>query len=234
MLLYIILAKSPQGSHRYSTHYKMKNLIIVGAGGYAKSVLDSVDHMNFRMIGYIDDIKPKGAMHQGYPVLGNTIDCVEDYQDYVYFVAIGNNRKRREWFLKLKERNLSLINVIDKSALVSVVSDIGEGTFIGKLAILNHGCSVGDNCVINTRALIEHGCHIQDHVNISTNATLNGDVVCEEGCFVGSGTVVNGQLTISEWSLVGSGAVVIKDVKPNTTVVGVPAKEIKSNSDKYN
>lgn len=212
----------------------MKNLIIIGAGGYAKSILDSVDHMNFRMVGYIDDIKPVGDIHQGYPVLGNTIDCIKNYRDYVYFVAIGNNMKRRNWYLKLKERDLSLINVIDKSALVSRVSDIGEGSFIGKLAILNHGCSVGDNCVINTRALVEHGCQIHNHVNISTNATLNGDVICEEGCFVGSGTVVNGQLTIQKWSLVGSGSVVTKDVKERTTVVGVPAKEINSTCDKYN
>lgn len=212
----------------------MKNLIIVGAGGYAKSVIDSVDHMNFRMVGYIDDIKPKGIFHQGHPVLGNTIDCIDRPEEYVYFVAIGNNYKRKMWFEKLKERNLSLINVIDKSALVSHAATIGEGSFIGKLAILNHGSTVGDNCVVNTRALIEHGCRITDHVNISTNATLNGDVICEEGCFVGSGTVVNGQLTIGEWSLVGSGAVVIKDVQPHTTVVGVPAKEIQSTNRKYN
>lgn len=212
----------------------MKKLIIVGAGGYAKSVLDSVDHMNFEMVGYLDDVKPKGADHQGYPVLGSAIDCLPHPEEYVYFVAIGNNNKRKAWFDKLKERNLSLINVIDKSALVSRAATIGEGSFIGKLAILNHGSSVGDNCVINTRALVEHGCHIKDHVNISTNATLNGDVICEEGSFIGSGTVVNGQLTIGTWALVGSGAVVIKDVKPHTTVVGVPAKEIESNSHKYN
>lgn len=212
----------------------MKNLIIVGAGGYAKSVLDSVDHMNFRMVGYIDDIKPIGTEHQGYPILGNMIDCVENPEDYVYFVAIGNNAKRKAWFDNLKQRNLSLINVIDKSALVSYAATIGEGSFIGKLAILNHGSSVGDNCVINTRALIEHGCIINNHVNVSTNATLNGDVVCEEGCFVGSGSVINGQLTIGEWSLVGSGSVVIKNVQAHTTVVGVPAKEILSTNRKYN
>ena len=173
----------------------MKNLIIVGAGGYAKSVLDSLDHMNFRMMGYIDDVKPRGIDHQGFPVLGNSIDCIENINEYVYFVAIGNNAKRKVWFDKLKKRNLSLINVIDKSALVSHAASIGEGCFIGKLAILNHGSSVGDNCVINTRALIEHGCHVMDHVNVSTNATLNGDVICEEGSFVGSGTVINGQLS---------------------------------------
>lgn len=212
----------------------MKNLIIVGAGGYAKSVLDSVDHMNFHMIGYLDDIKKKGESHQGYPILGDSIDDIESPEDYVYFVAIGNNAKRKLWFDRLKARNLSLINVIDKSALVSYAATIGEGSFIGKLAILNHGSSIGDNCVINTRALIEHGCIIKNHVNVSTNATLNGDVVCEEGCFVGSGTVINGQLQIGDWSLVGSGAVVIKDVVPHTTVVGVPAKVIESTNHKYN
>ena len=212
----------------------MKDLIIVGAGGYAKSVLDSVDHMNFRMVGYIDDVKPKGAEHQGFPVLGDSIDCVEHPEGYVYFVAIGNNAKRKSWFDKLKERNLSLINVIDKSALVSHHATLGEGCFIGKLAILNHGSSVGDNCVINTRALVEHGCNIGDHVNISTNATLNGDVCCEDGSFVGSAAVVNGQLTIGTWALVGSGAVVIKNVEAHTTVVGCPAHPIPSTNRKYN
>ena len=212
----------------------MKNLIIVGAGGYAKSVLDSIDYMNFKMVGYIDDIKPKGVEHQGYPIVGNTIDCIEYPEHYVFFVAIGNNSKRKEWFDKLKKRNLSLINVIDKSAIISPAATIGEGCFIGKLAILNHGSSIGDNCVINTRALVEHGCCIKNHVNLSTNSTLNGDVVCEEGSFIGSGTVINGQITIGEWALVGSGAVVTKEVRRHTVVVGIPAKEINSNSHKYN
>ena len=204
----------------------MKNLIIIGAGGYAKSVLDSVDYMNFRMTGYIDDIKPVGTMHQGYPVLGCEIDCLDNPSDYVFFIAIGNNSKRKAWFDKLKERHLSLINVIDKSALVSKAATIGEGSFIGKLAILNHGSSIGDNCVINTRALVEHGCIIKNHVNISTNATLNGDVICEDGSFIGSGTVINGQLTIGEWALVGSGAVVIKDVPAKKTELSIIQTEL--------
>lgn len=212
----------------------MKNLIIVGAGGYAKSVLDSIDYMNFNMVGYIDDIKPIGEIHQGYPILGNDLEGIDDPNNYVYFIAIGNNQKRKKWFIRLKESNLSLINVIDKSALVSRAAKLGEGCFVGKLAILNHGCSVGDNCVINTRALIEHGCVIDCHVNVSTNSTLNGDVICKEGSFIGSGSVVNGQLTIGKWALVGAGAVVINDIEDKYIVAGVPAKRINSSNRKYN
>lgn len=212
----------------------MKNLIIIGAGGYAKSVIDSLDHLNFRLVGFIDDIKPIGGNHQGYPILFNDIIQVENPQDFVYFVAIGHNGKRKRWYDRLKTQGLSLINVIDRTALISPHAELGEGNFIGKLSILNHGSKVGNNCVINTRALIEHGCVIEDHVNVSTNATLNGDVIAKVGSFIGSGTVINGQITIGEWALVGSGAVVIKDVIQRSSVVGIPAREIKSNSKKYN
>mgnify|MGYP001743461025 FL=1 len=212
----------------------MKNLIIIGAGGYAKSVLDSLDYMNFKMEGFLDDIKLVGSEHLGYPIIGSKVEDIKQYSNCVFFVAIGNNAKRKLWFDKLKEHELSLINVIDNSAIVSRHATMGEGCFVGKLAVLNHGCRVGDNCVVNTRSLVEHGCEIGDHVNLSTNSTLNGDVIVKEGGFVGSGAIINGQITVGKWSIVGSGAVVIRDVRPNTTVVGVPAKEILSNSVKYN
>lgn len=86
----------------------MKKLIIVGAGGYAKSVLDSVDHMNFQMVGFLDYIKSKGEKHQGFPILGNTIDCIVNPEDYVYFVAIGNNAKRKIWYLMRRNYTITL------------------------------------------------------------------------------------------------------------------------------
>ena len=35
----------------------MEKLIIIGAGGYAKSVLDSVDYFNYEMVGFLDEYK---------------------------------------------------------------------------------------------------------------------------------------------------------------------------------
>lgn len=212
----------------------MKNLIIIGAGGWAKDVLDSIDYRNFKMIGWLDDIKPAGTEHLGYPVLGCDVETIENYSDYVYFIAIGHNGKRKAWWDKLKAHNLSLINVIDRTAVVSPHAVIGEGNFIGKFTIVSSGASVGDNSIVNTRALVEHGSEIGNHVNLSTCTTLNGDVIVGEGAFVGSGSTVNGQITIGAWALVGSGAVVIKDVAPHKTVVGVPAREIESDNRKYN
>lgn len=202
----------------------MKKLILIGAGGYAKSVLDSLDIYHYDFVGFIDDYK--SGTHLGYKILGDSITSIENPNDYCYFVSIGDNIKRQYWYDTLKQNNLSLINVIDPSAMVSKNATIGTGCFIGKTAIINSDAHIGNNCVVNTKALIEHGCRIQDNVNVSTNSVLNGDVKVEDGVFVGSCSVVNGQLIIGKGSTIGSGSVVVKNVKPYTIVVGVPAKEL--------
>ena len=144
----------------------------------------------------------------------------------MFFVCIGDNKKRKEWYDLLIENNLSVINVIDSSAIVSNNAFIGNGNFVGKMAIINSHAVVGDNCIINTKALIEHGCHIKNYVNISTNTVLNGDVVCEEGSFIGSCSVISGQKCIGSWATVGAGSVVVRDVDNEITVVGCPAYNI--------
>lgn len=207
------------------TTRKMQKLIIIGAGGYAKSVIDSMNLHEYWLCGFIDEYSQKKE-HLGFPIFGKRISDIENPKEYKYFIAIGDNTARKKWYDILKSYDLELITVIDKTAIVSCGSILGEGTFVGKLAIVNNDVHVGNNCVINTKALIEHGSRVYNHVNVSTNASINGDVQIMEGVFVGSSSVLNGQITINEWSTVGSGAVVVRDVEARTTVVGVPAKNI--------
>lgn len=204
----------------------MKELIIIGAGGFAKSVIDSVKLSEYRIVGFLDDYKEEKE-HLGYPILGRGLDELDNREQYCYFIAIGNNQKRRNWYEQLMKHNLAVINVVDPSAIVSKHAVLGEGCFVGKFAVVNSNATIGDNCVINTRALVEHGCIIHDHVNISTNTVLNGDVIVGEETFVGSSSVINGQIKIGKKVMVGAGSVVIKEIPDGATAVGVPAKVIK-------
>lgn len=204
----------------------MYKLILIGAGGYAKSVLDSVDYYNYEMVGFIDEFSVEKE-HLGYPILANSLENLIDMKQYVYFISIGNNKNRKKWYDRLTVNGLKLINVIDKSAIVSAHANIGDGNFVGKMAIINRNAVIGNNCIINTKSLVEHGCIVEDHVNLSTNTIINGDVRIGQGSFIGSCSVTIGQKIIGQWSTVGAGAVVIDSVGDNVTVAGVPAKTIK-------
>lgn len=207
-----------------------RKVVFIGAGGFAKSAIDSLDKDKYEIYGFIDSFKLVGSEHLGFPILAATIDDFKDRDSFCYFVSIGDNKNRTEKYLKLLDYKCKVISIIDKTALISENSKLGNGVFIGKMAIINSHSEIGDNVIINTKALIEHGCTISSNTNISTNTALNGDVIVKSFSFIGSSAVINGQLTIGEYSIVGSGAVVIRNVDPYCVVAGVPAKFIKNSN----
>lgn len=203
----------------------MKKLILIGAGGHAKSVADSIDKSEYELCGFIDSNK-KGT-HLGLPIFGTELEDIPSYEEYSYFVSIGDVGYRKLWFDGIRERGLRIINIVDSSAVISASAKIGIGNFVGKIAVINADAEIGNNNIINTKALIEHECKVGDHNHLSTNSVINGNVVVGNSVFVGSSSVCNGQLKIGSNAVIGSGSVIIKDVPENVTVVGVPARVIK-------
>lgn len=203
----------------------MKDLIIIGAGGFSKSIIDALDNTKYRLVGFIDSYK-KGK-HQNFPILENSLEKLKNKEKYVYFIGIGEPKTRKYFFNLLEKYNLNIINIIDSTAIVSKNTTLGKGIFIGKLVVVNSDAIIEDNVVLNTRALIEHGNKIGKHSNISTNTVLNGDVKVGEETFVGSCTVVNGQIKIGNNSIIGSGSVVIRDIESGVIVAGSPTKLIR-------
>lgn len=207
----------------------MKKLIIIGAGGHAESVIDSIDKEEYNVVGFIDEFTLEKSI-SGINVIGKFLYDIDNVMEYSYFVAIGNNLDRKRWFNELIRNKLEIINVIDKTALISENVEIGRGCFVGKMSIINAGAMIGDNVIINTKSLVEHGSKIESHVNLSTNAVLNGEVYVKECAFIGSSSVTICQKTIGKNAIIGAGAVVINDIPDNVTAVGVPAKVIKQNN----
>ena len=140
-----------------------KKLILIGAGGFAKSVIDSIDEKKYSIEGFIDNIK--SGSHLGYKIFANNLDELENKEDYYYFVSIGDNEKRSYRYKEVIKRNLNIINVIDKTAILSENIIFRRGIFVDKLAIINNDARIVENIVINTKSLIEYGYEIGNNIN---------------------------------------------------------------------
>jgi acetyltransferase-like isoleucine patch superfamily enzyme len=93
--------------------------------------------------------------------------------------------------------------------------------------IVQAGACIGAHVILNTKASVDHHCHVGDYAHIAV-AHLGGGASIGEGVFLALGSIVLPGLHVGDWAVVGAGAVVTKNVAPATTVVGVPARPIPS------
>lgn len=105
--------------------------------------------------------------------------------------------------------------------------EIHPGAVIGRRFFIDHGMGVvvGETCIIGNDVTIYQG------VTLGGTGKERGKrhPTLEDGVLVATGAKVLGSIVIGENSKVGAGSVVLKDVPPNSTVVGIPGKVVMQN-----
>lgn len=198
-------------------------LLLIGAGGHARSVIDIVEQIGqHRIAGLIDRRELLGSSCLGYPVIGCDDDLPEllreGMQAFITIGQIGAPGPRLRIYEQLRLLNASMPSIISPTSLVSRHAWLGIGSLIGHAAIVHAGARIGDNVIINTRALIEHDVEIADHCHIATGALINGGTIIETGSFIGSGAILREGIRIGAGSFIGAGALVTRDCPPNSIV----------------
>lgn len=208
----------------------MKNkLLIYGAGGHGKVVLDIVEQEDrYNIAGFIDDNPAKqGKNFCGYPVLGDFNFLNKTARNYQLILAVGDKRTRSRLWSRLKKLGYKLASAVHPSAQVGRDVSIGPGSVLMANTVVNPGTKVGVNVIINTGATIDHDCLIQDYVNIAPGAHLAGNVQVGEFSHIGIGASVIQGIKIGKNTIIGAGAAVIRDIPSDVIAVGVPAEVIK-------
>ena len=202
---------------------KKNKIILIGAGGHAKSCIDVIKNTNdYEIFGLIGETNQKGSMINNYKVIGTDQDLIK-LSNYVKlaFISIGQIKSYKvkyDLHLRAKEIGFILPTIISPLAYVSDHAEIGEGTIIMHGAIINSGAKIGSNCIINTRSIVEHETIVEDHCHISTGVILNGNVKVKQKSFVGSGVVVKENISIGEQSIIRMGLEILQDVRDNSIV----------------
>lgn len=192
---------------------KAESIVLIGAGGHCKSVIDVLEHLDeYRISGIVGMPEEAGLKVLGYPVIGTDADLEKIITEYRYFhIALGflrSPRRRIEIWKLLTGIGAKMPAIISPLAYVSSHSRIGRGTIVMHRALINSSAVVGENVIINTMALVEHDAIIGDHCHIATGAVINGGVKVGEAAFVGSGTVTRQGAEIAAGAFIKANSIV--------------------------
>jgi sugar O-acyltransferase (sialic acid O-acetyltransferase NeuD family) len=207
------------------------DIVIVGAGGHGRVVLDILRSQGCdNVIGFLDANEAlHGTEVAGIPVLGhlNLLPKLKQKGLAGAIVAIGDNRVRRSYARKLAAAGLELVNAVHPSAVVSRTASVGRNIVIAPGAIVCTDARIADSVILNTAATIDHECEIGEAAHVCPGVRLAGRVSVGEGAMIGIGAAVLPCLRIGDYAVIGGGALLRRDVPAHATAVGVPARIIR-------
>ncbi|MBT4934456.1 MAG: hypothetical protein HOL66_04030 [Rhodospirillaceae bacterium] len=179
--------------------------------GFDLDLIDLIESCGHIFAGYYD-LREFGAGYLGGDKQANNSDNP---------VILGSMvpKIRRKLFPIYESR---LTNLVSPHAYISKAAKLGNGITIQHHSTVMNAI-LGDGVQINIGATVHHECIIGDFATLAPQALILGRVKVECGAYIGAGAIIRDECTIGENAFVGMGAVVVKDVLPNTTVMGVPA-----------
>lgn len=206
-------------------------IIIVGAGGHAKSCVSVAESAGDIVLGFLATRDEIGLKVNGYEVLGTDVDAL-DWADKCdgFIVGVGQLElcePRRSIFNELVGKGCKLVSLKASDAFMDRTATWGPGSIAMHRAVINASARIGKNCILNTGSILEHDSLIGDHVHVSTGAIVNGGCSVLDGVFIGSGSIIRQGIKIEADVVVGAGSVVVSDLLEKGVYVGNPTRKIR-------
>ena len=146
-------------------------LMILGAGGYGRTVADVA-----AQLGVYDEIRFLDDMSEAEDVIGKCADfSAHADENTVFYPAFGNNEGRVNWLNRLKEAGCKIAVIVHPSAYVSPAARLEQGNVILPKAVINTGCVVKAGCIVNCGAIVDHGCVLEEGVHVCLGAIIKAE-----------------------------------------------------------
>ncbi len=209
----------------------MKNLIIIGAGGYGREAYtlakNSIGYeQDFIVKGYLDSKLDALDKLKNYPPVLSTIENYTISDDDIFICAIGDIALRKKTVNEVLTKGGQFTNLIHKSVYIGDNVTLGKGIFIAYDVVISNDTVIDDFVLINSRSLIGHDCQVGKFSSIGVYNFVGGGVSIGKECNLHSRSSVKNNLIIESNTIVGMGSVVIRNVSENSTVFGNPAKKV--------
>lgn len=210
-----------------------KTLYIIGSGGIGGHLVSNLDlyGLENHAIYFIDDdINKLNTILFGINVIGNLDYLMSISENVDVIIAIASSKLRKVIANRLKQKkNFHFPTIIARNAWVSKGVIIGDGCIIYPNCSINFGVILENFVIINMNCAIGHNTIIKSFSTLSPSVSTGGFTKILECAEIGIGSSTIQNITIGENSIVGAGSVIIRIVKENTQIFGVPAQGVNRN-----
>ena len=209
------------GSSKLPTAARSINaqIVIYGAGGHAKAVMEMAKALGaFQIAGIVDDNPAlTGTTVLGIPVLGTRDSLTMLYEQGVRLAANGvggiiNIGIRIRLFELMAAHGFAFPSLCHPRATIEASAQVFDGVQVFANAYVGSSVILHEKCMINTGAIVSHDCEIGSYTHIAPGAMLAGMVQVGEKALVGMGVTTAIGIKIGSGARIGNGAVLLADV----------------------
>lgn len=209
-------------------------MIIIGAKGFAKEVLEIL-HQNNQLEGlaFYDDVNRNlpDLLFGKFPILKNENQVKEHFGNFgnEFTIGIGEPKLRELVHEKFIEIGGKLTSTISTTSYIgNYGNQIMDGCNIMQKVVLTNDILLKKGVLINQMTSVGHDVTIGKFSEICPNVSISGNCNIGNYVFIGTGAIVLPKISIGNNVIIGAGAVVSKDLPDNCVAVGIPAKIIKN------
>lgn len=210
----------------------MKNLYILGAGGYGREIASYIQTAK----EVLEKYDFKGFLDDNLDALKNVncpCDIVGTISNYNYtdndevIMAIGSIEVKKKIAQQLKDK-VKFFSFIANEAYVGNNVELGEGVLICPGVKLPANIKIGNFVSINIDSRIGHDSTIGDFCSIMPNVDVGGESSIGNEVFLGTKSTIIPRTKIADQTNVGVASVILKEIKePNGTYFGNPARRMR-------
>jgi len=205
----------------------IESLLIIGAGGHAKVVLDALRYGSGAALDCQvadDDVSLSGKELMGLSIVVPVSQVLHPKR--LFHIAIGNNATRERVAHRCLETGMTYESLLHPRAICAQSAILSPGCFIAAGAIVSAEAKISTGCIINHGAVVDHDCVLDAFCHVAPNATLGGGAHLGKRVLIGAGANILPGVAIADDSIVGAGAVVLHDLTTGSIYAGVPANRI--------
>lgn len=209
----------------------MQDIIIVGASGFGREILETIEGINeqkptWNVLGFIDDnLNALDGFGLPWKVLGTIRDWQPTGKEQ-YVLAIAAPRTKEKLVPVLKEKGARFATIIAPTVTIGARTQIGEGVVMFGQVGISVDVKIGDFVFFNALDGIGHDVVIGDYCTFGPKVCISGCTTIGKCVNVGALASTFPGIEVGDYATIGMNSSAIRRVKPETTVMGVPAKSI--------